>query len=148
MSENFAYDARYVREKYVEKKIPPTFIQDLTEDGRHMTRFQKAEMSFIIMNVPNTAAAYRRMCYGPKKFHIIISRKWNITFHVMLWTKTDNKQKFGPYFFDGLVNQLWAGKRGRYNDWLRAGRSGDRIPVGARISAPNQPPVQWVLGLS
>jgi hypothetical protein len=30
---------------------------------------------------------------------------------------------------------------------LRAGRSGDRIPVGARFSAPVQPPVQWISGL-
>jgi hypothetical protein len=42
----------------------------------------------------------------------------------------------------------------RYSDSLRAGRSGDRIPVGARISAPvqtgpgaTQPPIQWVPGL-
>jgi len=32
----------------------------------------------------------------------------------------------------------WAGSRSRHNDWLRAGRSGDRISVGARFSAPVQ----------
>jgi len=34
--------------------------------------------------------------------------------------------------------KLWAGYLSRYNDWLRAGRSGDLIPVGARFSAPVQ----------
>jgi hypothetical protein len=43
----------------------------------------------------------------------------------------------------------------RYSDSLRDGRFGDRIPVGARFSAPVQtglgahpPPIQWVPALS
>ena len=68
-------------------------------------RFQNAEMSSLMMNVPNTAAVdHRMLCYGPRKIHIIISRKWNIILHVMLWSKTDNKRMFGPDFFDNPVN--------------------------------------------
>ena len=37
-----------------------------------------------------------------------------------------------------LCYYMWAGSRGRYNDWLQAGRSGDRIPLEARFSAPAQ----------
>jgi len=36
------------------------------------------------------------------------------------------------------IRTKWAGYRSRYNDWLRARRSGDRIPVAVRFSAPVQ----------
>ena len=36
------------------------------------------------------------------------------------------------------LDLAWAGYRSRYSYWLRAGRSGDRIPLEARFSAPVQ----------
>ena len=53
----------------------------------------------------------------------------SVTFLRLTWNKAfikASKQFRGP------------GKRRRYTDSLRAGRSGNRIPVGARFSAPVQ----------
>ena len=36
------------------------------------------------------------------------------------------------------MGDMWAGELSQYGDWLRAGRSGDRIPVRVRFSAPVQ----------
>jgi hypothetical protein len=42
------------------------------------------------------------------------------------------------YFSVRCRNIMWAGQLSRYSDWLRAWRSGNRIPVEARFSAPVQ----------
>jgi hypothetical protein len=41
-------------------------------------------------------------------------------------------------YYTMLPKDVWAGQRRRYSDWLRDGRSGDRIPVGVRFSPPVQ----------
>ena len=51
----------------------------------------------------------------------------------------------------GLVSVLQAASASQYSQYshsLWAGRSGDRVPVEARFSIPNQPPIQWLPGIS
>jgi hypothetical protein len=64
-------------------------------------------------------------------------------------------QNFVPFGFFSHKSSVSSGQLRQYRNWLRPGRSEDRIPVGARFSAPvqidpgaPQPPVQWIPGLS
>ena len=41
-------------------------------------------------------------------------------------------------YFGVVYLKTCVGELSQYRDWLRAGRSEDRIPMGARISAPVQ----------
>jgi len=44
-------------------------------------------------------------------------------------------------WFQGLPGSLWAGYRRRYSNWLRAGRAGNRMPLGGEIfrTCPHRP---------
>ena len=46
--------------------------------------------------------------------------------------------KISRKFYCVAQKGVWAGYLSRFSDWLRVGRSGDRIPVWARFTSPIQ----------
>jgi len=55
----------------------------------------------------------------------------------IMWT-TNRMWQDSLAIVRSLKQVMWAGQLSHYSDWLRAGRSGNRIPMGTRFSAPVQ----------
>jgi len=56
----------------------------------------------------------------------------------MIVTLSSKVTDFIPYFYRNMILVCGPGYRSRCNDFLQAGRSGDRVPLRAIFSAPVQ----------
>ena len=78
------------------------------------------------------------MIFGGKKYHEMSVLIFSTNF---VWIISHCKKTKARYIINVYLSSCTVpvyAERSRHSDWLRAGRSEDRIPVGARFSAPVQ----------
>lgn len=98
--------------------ISPTFIQELTDLNFNSRWEARARMVRTLDTIPtrrkiifSDECVFYRSCrsqnivFWSKKNPHYYFEEMEYSFNVIMWTNTDNKRLFGPYFFDGPVNQ-------------------------------------------